>query len=279
MKKSSAAAVACIVSSLLFAGGAALARDQAVELPPAGLTPESPFYFFDQWAERLREFFAFTPEAKAKLQIEFAGERIAEIQAMVDEKGEHTKGIDKAKALLLANVARAAEIVGQEKASGKDAAGFAKAMNDQLNAQEQLLAQTFLDARAKLVAEHLAMRTEELEDAKAAGDTANVTALEHELNDIQNQADGLQNEKDDIKTSFRAEKKKIEEHMTQDDQDENAIDQSDEDLQEESQAGDDGELELNQESAGGESEVRQKDVQNGSEPDKMETQETNEREQ
>ncbi|MEK9183862.1 MAG: DUF5667 domain-containing protein, partial [Patescibacteria group bacterium] len=48
-------------------------------LPNAGLTPESPFYFLDKLGEALREFFTFNPEGKARLQIAFAAERVAEI--------------------------------------------------------------------------------------------------------------------------------------------------------------------------------------------------------
>ena len=55
-------------------------------LPGAGLTPESSFYFFDRIGEALQEFFTFNPEAKARLQITFAAERVAEIKIILETK-------------------------------------------------------------------------------------------------------------------------------------------------------------------------------------------------
>src|SRR3989344_3595565 len=93
-----------VLALLLFMSGTVFAQEEQTVLPRAGLTPESTFYFLDTLGEFLQEFFSFNPEAKAKLQIEFAGERIAEIKTMVEEKGLETKGIAIAESLLLANV-------------------------------------------------------------------------------------------------------------------------------------------------------------------------------
>jgi len=247
-----------LTTLFVLASGTALAQKPQVTLPSAGLTPESPFYFLDRLGENLQQFFTFNPEAKAKLQIEFAGERIAEIKIMVEEKGTHTKGIDTAKSLLLANVAQAAEIVDQEKASGKDVTGLSKDIDNQFDAREKLLTQTFLDARARLIAEHLEIRTKLLKEAQTAGDTAQVAELTQQLNDIQNQANDLNDKKDEIKTSLRKEKKKIEENMDQKDQHQDQIDQNNEDQQEQNQEGDQGESELNQNGEQGEYEMEQK---------------------
>ncbi|MCR4342433.1 MAG: DUF5667 domain-containing protein, partial [Patescibacteria group bacterium] len=64
-----------VLVSLLFVPFLAFAQGTPVQLPSAGITPESSFYFLDRLGENLRQFFTFNPEAKAKLQIEFAGER------------------------------------------------------------------------------------------------------------------------------------------------------------------------------------------------------------
>jgi len=127
-------------------------KQQAVSLPGAGIMPNSPFYFLDQWSENIQEFFTFNPEAKAKLQIQFAGERISEIKQMVqnDKVGINDKGIARAKGLLLANVAQAATILQDQKSKGKDVAALANQINTSFNAQEQLLVDTFQDARKKL---------------------------------------------------------------------------------------------------------------------------------
>ncbi|MDI6798656.1 MAG: DUF5667 domain-containing protein [Candidatus Aenigmarchaeota archaeon] len=55
----------------------------AQELPGAGITPDSWLYGFDRFFERVQLFFTFDPAAKARLRLQFAGERIAEANEMV----------------------------------------------------------------------------------------------------------------------------------------------------------------------------------------------------
>ncbi len=68
-----------MVTSLLFSG---TAYAQEEELPDPGITPDSPFYFLDNWGKQIGLAFAFGPEAKAKKALEYAEERLAEAQAM-----------------------------------------------------------------------------------------------------------------------------------------------------------------------------------------------------
>src|SRR3989344_4394366 len=75
-----------ILVSSLFVGGAVFAQSPQATLPSAGLTPESNFYFLDKFGEALREFFTFNPEGKARLQITFAAERIAEIKVILETR-------------------------------------------------------------------------------------------------------------------------------------------------------------------------------------------------
>ena len=73
-----------MVISLLFSG---TAYAQEEELPNPGITPDSPFYFLDNWGKNIGLFFAFGPEAKARKALEYAEERLAEAQAMAEEIG------------------------------------------------------------------------------------------------------------------------------------------------------------------------------------------------
>jgi len=54
-------------------------------LPNPGLTPDSPFYFFDTLWEKVSLFFTFVPEKKAKKAIQFAEEKLAEAKAMAEK--------------------------------------------------------------------------------------------------------------------------------------------------------------------------------------------------
>ena len=218
MKKTFISSTFALVALFVFASGTAFAQSPQITLPSAGLTPESSFYFLDRLGENLRQFFTFNPEAKAKLQIEFAGERIAEIKVMVEKKGVNAKGLAIAESLLQANVAYAAEIVSEEKISGKDVTALAKTLNDEFDARDKLLEQTFKDAKAQLKAQRKEIKTNLLAEARRVGDTAQIAVLEAQLNDIDGQIDALGQKKDQLENSLQNEQEKIEDEMSEDDQ-------------------------------------------------------------
>ena len=102
-------------------------------LPNAGLTPESPFYFFDKLGETLREFFTFNPEGKARLQITFAAERVAEIKVILETRGVEAMGLAVAQARLKEHLGDVAKIVIKQKGKGKDVSKLAKELVNTVN--------------------------------------------------------------------------------------------------------------------------------------------------
>ena len=235
MKKTFISNAFALVALFAFASGTAFAQSSQVALPSAGLTPESSLYFLDRLGENLRQFFTFNPEAKAKLQIEFAGERIAEIKIMVEKKGVNAKGLAIAESLLQANVAYAAEIVSEEKISGKDVATLAKTLNDEFDARDKLLKQTFKDAKAQLKAQRKEIKTSLLAEARRVGDTAQIAILDGQLKDIDQQIDALGQKKDQLEENLQNEQNKIEDEMSEDDQEKEEIEQKEEQEAEEAE--------------------------------------------
>ena len=217
-----------ILVSGLFAGGITFAQSSQVTFPSAGLTPESSFYFLDRLGENMRQFFTFNSEAKANLQIEFAGERIAEIKVMVEKKGANAKGLAIAESLLQANVAYAAEIVSKEKISGKDVAALAKKLNDEFDERDKLLEKTFKDAKDQLKTQRKEIKTNLLAEARRVGDTTQVAVLEAQLNDIDAQIDALGQKNDQLGNSLQSEQKNIEKEMSEADQKKEEIEQKEE---------------------------------------------------
>jgi hypothetical protein len=71
----------------VFAQGAR-AQEAEEEFSNPGITPDSPWYFLDDVLERAQLTFTFNEEAKARLELSFADERIAEVRAMIEEKKE-----------------------------------------------------------------------------------------------------------------------------------------------------------------------------------------------
>lgn len=184
------------------------AQNQAV-LPNAGLTPESPFYFLDKFGEALREFFTFNPEGKARLQITFAAERIAEIKVVLETKGVDAKGLEVAESRLLANLARVNVILAGEKQAGKDVSALAKELDDDFDGPKSALKEAF-----KAEERAFEIKEEELKakirEARRAGDTARVEALVKELGEVKAQKELLELKEDEQEEALEQEEEKLE---------------------------------------------------------------------
>jgi len=72
--------ISCLLITSLLFSGTACAQDE--DLPDPGITPDSPFYFFDKLGKNIGLFFTFGPEAKAKKALQYAEERLAEARVM-----------------------------------------------------------------------------------------------------------------------------------------------------------------------------------------------------
>ena len=122
--------LAFILSPVKSFAQASLSAEAPLSGAKAGLTPESPFYFLDTIGETFQEFFTFNSESKARLQITFAAERVAEIKVMLETKGVEAKGLAIAKARLKKHLDSAAEIVAKQKDKGKDMSNLLKETDD-----------------------------------------------------------------------------------------------------------------------------------------------------
>lgn len=200
-----------IFVSLLFVPLFVFAQNQAV-LPSAGLTPESPFYFLDKLGEGLREFFTFNPEGKARLQISFAAERVAEIKVILETKGVEAKGLEVAQSRFQAHLANAATIVIDQKSKGRDVSNLAKELDDELEAPKSALTNSFKEQKLVLKAKEDELKAQ-LKVAHRAGDTAKEEGLAQELGQVKAQLELLEFKEEDIEDELEAEEEKIEEEM------------------------------------------------------------------
>jgi len=90
----------------LFSG---VASAQTNDLPSAGATPGSPFYFLDRFFEGVGTFFTFGEANKARRYLALAGERLAEAQALAEEQDAD-------------NIAEATELYEEQLAEAKERA-------------------------------------------------------------------------------------------------------------------------------------------------------------
>ena len=231
MKKRFISSTIALVALFVFASGTALAQSPQVTLPSAGLTPESNFYFLDKFGEALREFFAFNPEGKARLQITFAAERIAEIKVILDTKGVEAKGLDVAQSRLQAQLASAATIVTELKSEGKDVSALTNDSANTIETSKSVLAQTFKEQKRALEAKEKELKVQ-LRAAHRAGDTAQEEALAAELGKIKAQKELLELKEEDIDDDIEAEEERIEEQMEAQRKAEKAIREAEKEKQE-----------------------------------------------
>lgn len=196
----------------VFASSTAFAQSRQFTLPSAGFTPESSFYFLDTFGETLRGFFVFNPEDKARLQIAFAAERIAEIKAILKTKGVETKGLLVAESRIQANFAVAGAIFDKEKSKGKDVSRLAKELGDKFEDTKSALEETFKDKERVLENQEDELKAK-IRAARQAGDTAQVEGLITELGLIKAQEELLEQKEDELEDALEREEERIEKEL------------------------------------------------------------------
>lgn len=202
-----------LLAVLLLSSGVVFAQTQnGSTLPNPGITPESSFYFFDRFGEALREFFTFSPEGKARLQITFAAERIAEIKIILETKGVEARGLGVAQSRLLAHLADAADIVSEQKAEGKDASHLAKELDDKFEGPKSALEEAFKAKKQALKVQEDELK-EKIREARRAGDIAQVEVLVKQLGEVKAQKELLEQEEDDQEEALENEEERIREAM------------------------------------------------------------------
>ncbi len=106
----------------------------------AGIKPGSFFYFFDTTFEKVNLFFTFNPEKKAQKALEHAEERLAEAEAVAEEK--NTNAVKTAVAGYESNIALAAEESKQIKDKEK-AEGLLTSITDQTSKHQEILTDVY----------------------------------------------------------------------------------------------------------------------------------------
>jgi len=191
-------------------------------LPNPGLTPDSPYYFLNRVSEALQEFFTFSPEAKARLELQFAAERIAEIKAMIAAKGATAPGIDVAKTILNENLAKASSAVTAEKAAGKDVSELAKEVSDRISSQKLALKGVFGDEQRNLNEQEKSIK-EQIKEADKKGDAEKTAELVKDLSVVNTERTALKKHDDEGSQEFDNEDDKVDSTLELKDQALNAI--------------------------------------------------------
>jgi hypothetical protein len=159
--------------------------------------------------EGIGEFLTFDPEAKALLQTERASERIAEIQALLAIRGVEAPGLDVAQEKIQQNIARAARILEQQEARGREVAQLAKRLDDKFDAHQDSLKEVFDSQKETLKAQAREIRLA-IREARRAGNFTGVAELRAALEDIRLQKEMLDAREDLLEENLEAEEARIE---------------------------------------------------------------------
>lgn len=116
------------------------AETSNVQIPPTTdgpglILPDSPLFFLDNFKQNVRLFLAFTPEEKAKVHAQIAGERLAELRFML-VKGNQ-EGIRTALLGVSDNLSKSADNLETAKLSGKDVSKLAVEINQNIKNKQQ----------------------------------------------------------------------------------------------------------------------------------------------
>lgn len=178
-----------------------------VEMPatiegPGLILPDSPFYFMDQLKQRVRVAVAFSPEAKAKVHSDIAGERFAEVRFMLEK--DNKKGAAKALAGMAENTEDASKNLDAAKLRGEDTTALARMINEQIKRREEALAEAENHATGEVKANVMVTRVsldsskmnveDHLTDGELRQEIENrlERRVEHSLHEASTSADGLE---------------------------------------------------------------------------------------
>jgi len=181
-------------------------------LPNPGLKPGDFFYFLDGWGESVREFFVFNPSRRAVLQAERALERIAEVKALLDEKGVEAPGLDVTEAKIQRNITRASDILERERGRGVDVSQLANRLERDFSVRQKLLNQVF-DSRREILKGQVETIRNEIKIAREAENFEKVAELRNRLEDIQTQRERMLNRRDVLRERIVERNNRIREKM------------------------------------------------------------------
>ena len=175
---------------------------------PGLILPDSPFYFVDKLKQQVRLLLAFSPEDKAKLRADIAGERLAELKAELLKNNQ--KGINIALSELASETQKAATALTDAEQKGKDVSLLSQQINEKIKTERDILkglekqADGELKLRIELTQATVKKAKVEVEDSLPQNimeneirDSIN-SELEDKIKDAQDVSQGIKNSLEEL---------------------------------------------------------------------------------
>lgn len=183
----------------------------AAPIADAGLAPGDFFYFIDRFGEALNTAFTFNKEKKARKHIEYAKERVAEMDEVLNKPDAKLDDVADAKDDFDKRIAEAATLVKGEKESGADVADLARELDDELDISREALRNVLKGHKEK------SSRAEEVIQAKLGsltdGEASQLKGLLEALSAITKEKQEAAKEENDLDTDLDDEQEIFEEIM------------------------------------------------------------------
>jgi len=205
--------ITLILTPILLVGFIGGVLAQEVELPKPGITPDSFFYFLDEFGEKIELVFSFGAEAKIRTQAKHALERVAEIKALLEEKGVDAQGINVALAKLEENAKKTEEILQEQKAKGKEVGALAQIVVEEFHKQRKAVKQVFNEAQDEFLRQKDELHAQLLEAVQADDETV-AAEIRAKLAEIEAQKDVAEAKKDEAIAKLEAEREKAQEELS-----------------------------------------------------------------
>lgn len=175
-----------------------------------GLLPGDFFYFLDKLGETINLAVTFNKEKKARKHIEYAEERIAEINKVLKSENSRLEDIKDAKDDFELRIKIATDIVKSEKDGGRDVSELARELDDELESSKDDLREIFKGHkdRSSNAEERLIMQIASL----SQGDPQ-LPGLTRALEMVSKEKDDSVKEEDDIDDDFASIEDALEEIM------------------------------------------------------------------
>lgn len=181
-------------------------------IPEAGLVPGDFLYFFDRFAEGFNFFYTFKLESKARLAAQYANERVAEMNAILKEKGVSSDEVAQAKKDFDRQLSRVANLVLEAKEKGIDVTASAREFDSKFEASREMLRSVYHTYSENLKLEESLAR-KDLARAEKEQNVSEKTRLENLLNRHTEEMNKLMDKEDELINGFSEEKDKLEASM------------------------------------------------------------------
>lgn len=148
---------------------------------PGLILPDSPLFFLDKLKQNVHLFLAFTPEGKAKIRGQIAGERLSELRTMMVRN--NPEGINTALTQLTQETDLASVNLTDAASQGKDVKEFARNLNETIKLQRKILGTLASQSRGTLKLQLKAAKKALKETKVEVEDKLDEDEIENEIED------------------------------------------------------------------------------------------------